>query len=85
MEEPPLRDLVAERFVVVHVDVGKWDRNMDIVEAWGDPTGHGIPSLAVARADRQILFVTKQGEISRVRRMGDDEVLEFFRLLAELG
>src|SRR4030095_2256247 len=48
MVKSPLSDLIDRRYVVVKVDVGNWNRNLDIVKAWGDPIAKGIPGVVVS-------------------------------------
>ena len=55
MAKSPLADLIERRYVVVKVDVGNWNRNLDIVKAWGDPIAKG--NYAWARIDGRTLVV----------------------------
>jgi thioredoxin 1 len=84
MTEPDVHALVDAAFVVTHVDIGRWDRNMDLVRHWIDRKKPGIPSVVVANPDGTIVYATRKGEAARARRMDKPQFLEFFRLLAEL-
>jgi thioredoxin 1 len=84
MNEPDVHALVDAEFVVTHVDIGRWDRNMDLVQHWLDRKKPGIPSVAVANPDGTLVYATRKGEAARARRMDKAQFLEFFRLLAEL-
>lgn len=85
MEEPELAAILDDRFVMVKIDVGNWDKNPGVVDDWGNPIGEGIPAIVVARPDGEILFATRRGQISTAREMGQEQFAEFFRLLAGLG
>jgi hypothetical protein len=39
--------LIDARFVVVKIDVGNFDKNLDVVKHYGYPTGKGIPAAVV--------------------------------------
>jgi len=78
MTAPPLADAIAARFVVVEIDVGNWDRNLDVVAAWGNPIANGIPSIVVADGHGTVLYATKAGELANARRMGNDAFVKFF-------
>lgn len=63
----PLRSLLATRFVVVHVNIGNWDKNMDFVARFGKPVDNGIPSIALLDAAGDALFVSAAGELAGSR------------------
>ena len=70
--------LIDARFVVVKVDVGNFNRHLDLARQYGDPTRNGIPAAVVLSAAAQVLYTTRAGELADARRMGDKGVLEFF-------
>lgn len=70
--------LIDGKFVVVKVDVGRFDKHMDISKAYGNPTKKGIPAAVVLTPDNKVLYATKGGELSDARRMGDNGVYDFF-------
>jgi protein disulfide-isomerase len=71
-------ELMAREFEVVKVDVGRFDRNLDVAKAYGDPIRKGIPAAVVLSADGQVLYATKAGELSNARRMSETGVYDFF-------
>ena len=71
-------DLMAREFEVVKVDVGRFDRNLDVVKAYGDPIRKGIPAAVVLSGDERVLYVTQAGELSNARRMSATGVYDFF-------
>lgn len=76
--------LIESRFVVVKVDVGNFDRHLDLARQYGDPIRKGIPAAVVLSAADQILYSTRGGELADARRMGDDGVYQFFsRVVAQ--
>lgn len=70
--------LMAKRFRVVKVDVGRFDRNLDIAQAYGVPLKSGIPSVAVLSAQGKVVYATKAGELADARKMGDKAIVDFF-------
>ena len=71
--------LVAKEFKVVKVDVGRFDRNVDIAQSYGVPLKNGIPAVAVLSPKSQVLYVTREGELADARKMGENGIYEFFR------
>jgi protein disulfide-isomerase len=72
-------ELVSKEFKVVKVDVGNFDHNLDVVNAYGNPIKKGIPAAVIVSPSNQVLFATRGGELADARRMSDDGVYEFFR------
>jgi thiol-disulfide isomerase/thioredoxin len=70
MAQQPLSQTLQDNFVVVHVDIGNWDRNMVFTEQFGKPVAKGIPSLAVVAPDEKVLYVSEAGEFAAARNMG---------------
>ena len=70
--------LIARHFKVVKVDVGRFDRNVDIAQAYGVPLKSGIPAVAVLAADGRVVYATKAGELADARNMGDRSIHDFF-------
>ncbi len=58
--DPSIHDrngkLGDERFVIVKIDVGRFDRNIDLVRAHGNPIGKGIPGAAVVSPQGETLY-----------------------------
>ena len=74
--------LMAKSFRIVKVDVGRFDRNVDIATGYGVPLKSGIPAVAVLAADGRVLYATAGGELADARKMGDAGVLDFFTTVA---
>jgi protein disulfide-isomerase len=70
--------LIAKNYRVVKVDVGRFDRNVDIAAAYGVPLKHGIPAVAVLSPKGEVLYATKAGELADARKMGDASIAKFF-------
>lgn len=70
--------LIAKNFKVVKVDVGRFDRNVDIAERYGVPLKSGIPAVAVLDTKGQVIYATKAGELADARNMADTAIYDFF-------
>jgi len=82
MKRDPTSALVAREFKVVKVDVGRFDRNVDIASAYGIPLKSGIPAIAIVSSRDEVLYATRAGELADARRMGDTGIHEFFKRVA---
>ena len=78
MKQGRLKELIEAKFLVVKVDVGRFDRNVDLAQRYGVPLKKGIPTVAVLAADGAASFVTSGGELADARAMGEDALVAFF-------
>lgn len=74
---PGTKDALDENYIVVHVDVGRYDKNLDIAKQYQVPLEKGIPALAVLDARGKLLVSNKAGEFQAARRMTMDDVNAF--------
>lgn len=70
--------LIHDHFTVVKVNVGRFDHNVDIAEAYGVPLKNGIPAVAVLSPEGKVLYATQAGELADARNMGDKAIYDFF-------
>jgi len=74
---------VSREFKVVKVDVGRFNRNLDVSRAYGDPIRKGIPAAVVLSPDEQVLYATRAGELADARRMSESGIYDFFKAAVE--
>ncbi|MFC3108412.1 thioredoxin family protein [Undibacterium arcticum] len=70
--------LIDGKFIVVKVDVGQFDKNLELAKSYGNPIKKGIPAAVLLTSDNQVLYASKGGELSDARHMGDNGVYDFF-------
>jgi thioredoxin 1 len=78
LRRPDNAALMAREFEVVKIDVGHFDRNLDIATDYGDAVSKGIPSAVVVSPDARILYATRAGELADARTMSASGVHDFF-------
>jgi len=71
-------DLIDSHFVVVKINVGQFDRNLDLDQRYGDPIKKGIPAAVVLTPSDRVLYVTRAGELANARSMSDASIFDFF-------
>jgi protein disulfide-isomerase len=72
-------DFVDGRYRVVKVNVGRFDRNVDVAESYGVPLKSGIPAVVVLSRQGLPVFATRAGELADARQLGEAGILEFFK------
>jgi len=78
MRKPELASLIEKNYVVVHVDVGRFDKNLDIARKYGVPLKKGIPAVAVLDPHGKLLYAQDQGQFEDARHMEYESFKAFF-------
>ena len=76
-------ELIGKEFRVVKVDVGRFDRNVDVANKYGVPLKKGIPAVAIVSPEDRAIYATKAGELADARSMSEDGLYQFFRRAAD--
>ena len=71
--------IVSGNFLLVHVDIGEGEKNLDLVKLYKIPLEKGVPALAVLERDGQLLYSSGQGEFEAARRMMKKDLIQFLR------
>jgi thiol:disulfide interchange protein len=69
--------LLAAHYVLVHVNIGQKDANLDIAARYGIPIDKGVPALAVLGEDGKLLYSQRTGEFEAMRHMQSSSVTGF--------
>jgi thiol:disulfide interchange protein len=72
-----LAPILAANYEVVHVDIGKGDKNQDLMTKYEVPMKRGIPGLAVLDADGKLVYSQKNGEFENARALAPEDFLAF--------
>lgn len=60
--QAPNAELLARYYVVVHVDIGQMDHNVNIAAKYHVPISKGVPALAVLDANGNLLYAEHDKE-----------------------
>jgi thioredoxin 1 len=71
------RPILEASYVLVHVNIGMRDRNLDIAARYGIPLSKGVPALAILDSHGKLLYSQKSGEFEAMRGMQSDAVTKF--------
>jgi hypothetical protein len=73
-----LASLIEKSFVVVKIDVGSMDKNVDVAKKYGVPIKNGIPALAILDSRGQLLYAQDQGQFADARHLTFESIRVFF-------
>jgi len=71
------KPLLDANFVLVDINIGHMDANLDLAEKYGVPLGKGVPALAVLSEHGELLYSQKSGEFEDMRNLESSALTEF--------
>ncbi len=74
---PDIAPVVTRNYEVVHVDVGEFDKNLDLMAQYNVPKSKGIPGVAVLDSSGKLLYSQTNGEFEKARSLAPEDVLAF--------
>ncbi|HTD96866.1 MAG TPA: thioredoxin family protein [Edaphobacter sp.] len=75
--QPPNAELLEKNFVLVHVDIGHFNKNLDITEKYKVPLKKGVPALAVLDPNGKLVYAQEAAEFGDMRYMYPASVTDF--------
>jgi thiol:disulfide interchange protein len=60
--QSPNAELLAKNFILVHIDIGHMDKNVDVAKKYNVPITKGVPALAVLDAQGRVLYSEREKE-----------------------
>ena len=83
-EDQTVRPFLDANFHLVNIDVGNWDRNLDVSQRYGSPIDGGIPALVILAGSGDVVATTKNGALADARTATAREVLDYLKGWAAL-
>ena len=71
------KPILDANYILVHINIGQEDRNLDIADRYQIPLKKGVPALAVLNSKGELLYSQKGGEFEAMRRMDSSAVTRF--------
>ena len=79
MHEAGLASLIEKNYVVVKIDVGRFDKNLELAGRYRIPIKEkGIPAVAILDSKGKLLHAQEQGEFADAQRMESAAFKAFF-------
>jgi thiol:disulfide interchange protein len=83
LEDPVTRKYANEKFELVNVDVGEFDKNADVASELGVAPVNGIPFAVFFSSDGRPICDTRRGELEPSRHYSSSEILDFLKQVAD--
>ena len=74
---PEIAPTLNHNFVVAHIDIGEYNKNLEIAKKYEVPLERGVPAAAVLDSDGKLLFSQKNQEFEKARSLAPEDILAF--------
>jgi thioredoxin 1 len=76
-QAPPNRNLIESNYVLVPINIGRYDENLAIAARYGVPVSKGVPALAVLDPSGQLVYSQRNGEFESMGKLDPTSVTAF--------
>ena len=77
--DPSNAGVLQSNYVLVDINVGDYDRNLDIAQQYGIPLNKGVPALVVLDGHGRVLYAQRHGEFEKMSILDTSAVMEFLQ------
>jgi len=74
---PQIERVLDPNYVVVHINIGRYDQNLDLADKYQIPLKKGVPSLAVLDDKGNLLVSQKQADFENTTKIAPKDVENF--------
>jgi len=69
--------IFKDHFLLVHVDIGEGDKNLDLVKKYETTLDAGVPTVVLLNGSGRVIYSSTKGEFEPARRMMKKDLLAF--------
>lgn len=69
--------IVKESFLLVHVDIGEGDKNLELVKKYEATLDFGVPTVVIIDAGGRVAYSSTKGEFEAARKMMKKDLVTF--------
>jgi thioredoxin 1 len=77
--DPGNASLLSANYVLVDVNIGEFDRNLDLARKYGIPLSKGVPALVVLDGAGHVLYAQRNAEFENMRVKDSSAVTAFLQ------
>ena len=78
-----VKKFTDKNFNIMYIDVGRYDKNMNLIEYFDIPPAEGIPRVLVFNLNRKIINNSTTTEWRTARDRTSQEIFNFFQIMAK--
>ena len=69
--------IVKESYLLVHVDIGEGDKNLDLVKKYETTLDFGVPTVVLLNGSGHVIYSSTKGEFEPARKMMKKDLVGF--------
>jgi thioredoxin 1 len=77
--DPGNASLLSANYILVNVNIGEYDRNLDLARKYGIPLSKGVPALVVLDSAGRVLYAQRNAEFENMRVQDASAVTAFLQ------
>lgn len=77
LHEGDAAKIIKESFLLVHVDIGEGDKNLDLVKKYETTLGFGVPTVVIIDDKSRVVYSSTKGEFEAARQMMKKDLVAF--------
>ncbi|MFY9618226.1 MAG: thioredoxin family protein [Pyrinomonadaceae bacterium] len=77
LHEGEANKIVKESFLLVHVDIGEGDKNLDLIKKYATTLGSGVPTVVIINGEGRVVYSSTKGEFEAARQMMKKDLVAF--------
>ncbi len=74
---PEIAPTLNRNFVVAHIDIGEYNKNLEIAKKYEVPVERGVPAAAVLENNGKLVFTQKNKEFEKAQSLAPEDILAF--------
>jgi len=83
LQLPTIKKYMIEHYEIMHVDVGRYDKNMNLISYFNIPKEEGVPRVLVFDNKKNILNMESTKEWTTARDRKQQEIFNYFQALVQ--
>jgi thiol:disulfide interchange protein len=77
LHEGEAAKIVKENFLLVHVDIGEGDKNLDLIKKYETTLGFGVPTVVIIDNEGRVVYSSTKGEFEAARQIMKKDLAAF--------
>jgi len=69
--------IVKDHFLLVHVNIGEADKNLDLVKKYETTLDFGVPTVVLLNGSGRVIYSSTKGEFEAARKMMKNDLVAF--------
>jgi len=69
--------IVKQSYLIVHVDIGEGDKNLDLIKKYETTLGSGVPTVVIIDDEGRVIYSSTKGEFEAARQMMKKNLVAF--------